>query len=189
MPKNFIRGLGKDLLKSALPSALQSVPDLFRSRGDSSTAKKIEDAFTSEQTRLEFEKLALSRLETSNEFELKLKDYELKEKEQEIENLKSARDFAKNDNEFGSRLSRNVRPAILIAVTSAFIILLFAMFTVSSVSLYRDIDKSVELINIFETLLGFLSTPLTTLFMFYFGARSVEKIGHEYMLCNKKETK
>lgn len=175
-----LKNLLPNIIKSVLPGSLGAVVDIFRKNGDDKTADAIANVFTKDEMKLEFEKLAMEKIQISNEYNLKLKDIE-------IEDLKSAREYAKNDNEFGTKLSRNVRPVILIAVTSAFLLLLFMMFSVSILRMYYDIGNADELINIFKTLLEYIQSPLQILFMFYFGARSIEKIGHEFNSNKKKE--
>jgi len=169
-----LKNILPNILKSALPGSLGAIVDIFRNKGDNKTADAIANVFTKDEMKLEFEKLALEKIQVSNEFQIKLKDIE-------IEDLKSARKYAENDNEYGTKLSKNVRPSILIAVTSSFLLLLFMMFGISILRMYYDIGNADELISIFKTLLDYIQSPLQILFMFYFGARSVEKIGNNIM--------
>ena len=174
-------------LKSALPAGLDSIVDMFLKDGDKETAEKIKARFETDEAKLEYEKLALKKLENDQDFKLEAKRIELEEKEAELKDMQSARDFAKDDNLNGHSLSKVVRPAILITLTGAFLILIFAMFFVQVYAMFNDFPQAKELNSLFEMLLGFIRSPLNLVFMFYFSARTIDKISHKYFGNEDKE--
>lgn len=175
---NIFKELIPNLLKSAIPSAIKGIPNIFRKMGDSETAKRIEDAMSSEEFKLKSKELLLKEIEEDNEFTLKIKELELKEKEAELKDLDSARDLAKNDNLNGHHLSKIIRPLSALVMISLFIFCVLTV-TVSGVILIfnNSIDSSQmnELIKLAESIMDYIKVPLVIILGFFFGSRHLEK--------------
>ncbi|MFW6310622.1 MAG: hypothetical protein ACOC1K_00085 [Nanoarchaeota archaeon] len=173
--KNFWGFLG-EAGKSFLPNTISSMVDIFDKKGDKETAEKIKNVFSDDETRIELEKLALEKSKTDKNFQLKLKELELNEKESNLKDRENARSLAKDDNMKGHWVSKIVRPSILIVLTSAYLLLIFAMFSVQVYAMFKNFEQATNLNELFKMLLNYIQTPLSTAYMFYFGSRGAEKI-------------
>lgn len=173
--KNIWEFLG-EAGKSFLPSTISGIVDIFDKKGDKETAKKIKDVFSDDKTRIELEKISLEKAKADKNFQLKLKEMKLEEKEAELKDRENARSLAKDDNMRGHWISKVVRPSILITLTSAYLILIFAMFSVQVYAMFKNFEQATNLNELFKMLLSYLQIPLSTAYMFYFGSRGAEKI-------------
>ena len=177
--KNLFNGdIIGDLLKSALPGSISGLVDIFRKKGDNKTADNIENTFSSEEFRLEYEKLLLDKIQHSNEFSLKLKEFELREKEAELKDLASAREFANNDNINGNKLARNVRPITAFLFIGIFLFCVSLIVIAGITIIFVDgieISAMESLINLSDKILSYINVPLISILGLYFGARSYEK--------------
>jgi hypothetical protein len=178
------RNLGKsaekllpNITKSILPAGLDSIIEIFDKSGKKETADEIRKQFSTDEAKLEFEKLALAKLESDKNFKLRAKEIELEEKEAELKDLDSARELAKSDNLNGHKLSKIIRPVSALMFIGIFLVLFLTILICGVIIIFNPefSDKSNDLIELAKSLFGYINVPLISVLGFFFGTRHFEK--------------
>lgn len=165
------------LSKSLLPAGLDSIIEIFDKSGKKDTANEIRKQFSTDESKLEFEKLTLAKLEADKNFKIRAKEIELEEKEAELKDLDSARELAKSDNLNGHGLSKIIRPLSALMFIGIFLILFLTILICGVIIIFSPnfADKSKDLIELAKSLFGYINVPLISVLGFFFGTRHFEK--------------
>lgn len=166
-----------NVAKSMLPAGLDTVIEIFDKSGKKETANEIRKQFSTDEAKLEYEKLALSKVENDQNFKIKMKEIELEEKEAELKDLDSARELAKSDNLNGHKLSKIIRPLSALMFIGIFLVLFLTILICGVIIIFNPefSDKSKDLIELAKSLFGYINVPLISVLGFFFGTRHFEK--------------
>lgn len=123
--------------------------------GNKNEEKRIEDALKSDESLIEFKKIANEELNSKQ-------DHLYKMEKMIYDDRDSARDLAKKDVYADSWLSKNIRPITLAFVSISYVSLIFMTGFVSTFVIPIEVFNS-------------LTSIVSTVYVFYFGGRSIDK--------------